>query len=158
VVLCNPPFYAAAPSGAPRKGSATKQAAWVESTLDIRGFVRVAADLLSPGGSCFFVYPEGERGRLLAAVGAEAERLRPLHVAQMVHAQGEEPGESGRRLFVHVRRLGEPPPAAEPTPPEASVFALHRGDGEGPGGYTEEIEQWLRTLPPRHYDIRTPGW
>ena len=32
------------------------------------------------------------------------------------------------------------------------------GDGEGPGGYTEEIEQWLQTLPPRHYDIRTPGW
>ena len=65
----------------------------MESTLDIGGFVRVAADLLSPGGSCFLVYPEGKRGRLLAAVGA-AEALAhaawaarlfflPAHIASL---------------------------------------------------------------------------
>ena len=35
---------------------------------------------------------------------------------------------------------------------------LGDGEGPGPGAYTEQVERWIQTLPPRHYDIRTPGW
>ena len=33
---------------------------------------------------------------------------------------------------------------------------LGDGEGAGPGAYTEEVERWIQTLPPRHYDIRRP--
>ena len=117
-VLCNPPYYApgtepGAVLGVRRKASSEKQGAWVESSLDVCGFVRVLADLLCEGGDGFLVYDAAERARLQMALQAEATRLRVVASARMVHHAGDAPELSGRRLFVHVRRGGNGLSAAE---------------------------------------------
>jgi hypothetical protein len=117
-VLCNPPYYApgtepGAVLGVRRKASSEKQGAWVESSLDVCGFVRVLADLLCEGGDGFLVYDAAERARLQMALQAEATRLRVVASARMVHQAGDAPELSGRRLFVHVRRGGYGLSAAE---------------------------------------------
>jgi hypothetical protein len=117
-VLCNPPYYApgtepGAVLGVRRKASSEKQGAWVESSLDVCGFVRVLADLLCEGGDGFLVYDAAERARLQMALQAEATRLRVVASARMVHQAGDAPELSGRRLFVHVRRGGNGLSAAE---------------------------------------------
>ena len=191
-VLCNPPFYApgtepGAVLGVRRKASSEKQGAWVESSLDVCGFVRVLADLLCEGGEGFLVYDAAERARLQMALEAEATRLRVVASARMVHQAGDAPELSGRRLFVHVRRGGYGLSAAEdrtggvqdgeqPLDGVRSVFALHphgavtgaepagrpSGDAAAPHldarRYTVDIEAWIDGLPACYYQIRTPGF
>lgn len=112
VVLCNPPFYTSRPNcgGVQRKRSFEKEGAWVESTLDIGGFLAVMADLLRVGGWGVIIFDVAEECRLLAALHSHAGRLRVSRMARTVHCEGGDLGTQGSsRLLVLVRRHQEGP-------------------------------------------------
>ena len=48
IALCNPPYYEPLDDGRPRKGSAEKEMAWIESTLTLQGFVSAKTGMLLP--------------------------------------------------------------------------------------------------------------
>ena len=173
-VVCNPPFYAMGNDGQPRKGSEQKNAAWVESTAGIERFVGAMADMLRPGGSGFFVYDASEEARLVAALAADSGRVQLVHVARMVHMEGDAPEQSGHRVFVHILRgtargkgmrisHHQEELSARFSGPGVQILSLHprrraAAAAAAAACYTDGIETWIRSLPPSHYSIRTPGF
>ena len=153
-VLCNPPFYQPLSPNKPRKGNAEKEGAWVESTLSLDGFVSTMADMLCDGGAGFLVHDAAEEGRLFAALQAHQDRLRLVRVMRMVHVPGDTPQQSGRRIFVHLVRGDYAGTVEVPhTREEEAIFALHVARDKG--AYSKEIDQWIRTLPPPFFAIRS---